>query len=749
MFAVPGPGCETVPNFATTDIFDTFTQTPRSLLAALDVEAWIQFDSTWFSIGGFYDTCPEYIDPFVNPTPFTLYSTCAYLNRSQPSYTAPAINTSAFLYIGHYVESNVTTPFPYTPVRGAANVAWPPLGMHLRVDFVPPIGAPIALQNVSVSVHYEIYDSLPVYRKWVSVSGPADISDAAGNVQIGGVVIESLRTNSNVAGQSYPIADGWVLGSVPLLVADAEVAHGAGCIWGSRPEATYASNPFLQCLYTPQGVSGATCHPDAQPQEVCPGTGEACAPCGGAQVCPCPSFTVPGGAFVTLRDASSSFFYPAAANATMLEFVSFRARFQLFDSTEQERRGLARRRVTRTLAPWTTENPIFVHWTNTSKIGLEAGIAAAASVGVEMIIQSFGTSFNMEDNDPAYLAELTALAKAAAAEHIELGGYDLINLDRSGYGPSMQAIDPATGGLTGSTCFASAWVDFLTPSIFNKMNTAVGMKALESDGPYGGQLCAATNHSHHKSLADSVYWQDRTQSEMFQVLRAEGIYINAPDIYFAAGANKMMFYGDPSNNKRARLLDLTLSRQMLYDATYEWLTSQGWAFIPIDNYDGGGVEAIFAPLEVNVRDYDFAWATFFGYGVAGVCWRGMSFYDGPLSQAVVTKWIIFYKMWRETLTYGALVHVRRPDGQNLDAVLHTNPTGGAQGESGLLFVYNPTGVTINSLLSVNLYYTGLTDIASFSLENNGMPNNHTLARDYTVLVNVTLEAGAYEWWVIR
>ena len=51
-------------------------------------------------------------------------------------------------------------------------------------------------------------------------------------------------------------------------------------------------------------------------------------------------------------------------------------------------------------------------------------------------------------------------------------------------------------------------------------------------------------------------------------MRERGMFINAPDIYFDQGANKMMFYGDPTNFGQPRRKDIMLSRQMLFDATY-------------------------------------------------------------------------------------------------------------------------------------------------------------------------------------
>ena len=64
-----------------------------------------------------------------------------------------------------------------------------------------------------------------------------------------------------------------------------------------------------------------------------------------------------------------------------------------------------------------------------------------------------------------------------------------------------------------------------------------------------------------------------------------------------------------------------------------------------------------------------------GFGVAGVCWRGPSIFEGPKSKAVVSKWIGFYNKYRETLTTEMLIHVRRPDGQvSLSRIIMTETT---------------------------------------------------------------------------
>lgn len=43
-------------------------------------------------------------------------------------------------------------------------------------------------------------------------------------------------------------------------------------------------------------------------------------------------------------------------------------------------------------------------------------------------------------------------------------------------------------------------------------------------------------------------------------MRSLGVFVNAPDVYFAAGANKMMFYGDPTNFGKPRRMVRTHAR---------------------------------------------------------------------------------------------------------------------------------------------------------------------------------------------
>ena len=84
-------------------------------------------------------------------------------------------------------------------------------------------------------------------------------------------------------------------------------------------------------------------------------------------------------------------------------------------------------------------------------------------------------------------------------------------------------------------------------------------------------------------------------------------------------------------------------------------------FVPLIDYHGGFAAAAFEPLSQHLLEYEWALAQYLGYGVAA-CYRGYELYDAPVTQALVMKWVNFYKEYRDILI-SDIVHVRRPDMQ--------------------------------------------------------------------------------------
>ncbi len=166
-------------------------------------------------------------------------------------------------------------------------------------------------------------------------------------------------------------------------------------------------------------------------------------------------------------------------------------------------------------------------------------------------------------------------------------------------------------------------------------------------------------------------------------------------------------------------------------------------FVPLVDYHGGGDAAAFEPMSAHLPEFEMALAQYLGAGVAA-CYRGFRLYDAPAAQAVVAKWVGIYKAYRDIII-SDIVHIRRPDGQALDAFMHANPF--LPVHKGFALVFNPTLAPLNQSIAFPLYYTGLTDTATFAREGAN-PSKYALARDYTVTLFVDLPPQAVTWFVI-
>ena len=426
-------------------------------------------------------------------------------------------------------------------------------------------------------------------------------------------------------------------------------------------------------------------------------------------------------------------------------FKSFRTFEILHDSDARERKGLARRKMYRTVAPQVTENPILMHVRSAEPDAVRLAIDQCAEVGFEMVIMTFGSGFNIESEDPEYIATMKELTDYAHRKGIQLGGYTLMCASRN-VGENFNCIDPDTGQpgskFGQSACLASRWADGYFQRVLNFMD-ATGMDVIETDGPYHGDVCAATTHEHHNGLADSQLRQWEACVSFYHECRARGIYINSPDRYYLNGSNKCGMGYRETNFSLPRERQILIARQNIYDGTFEKTPSMGWMFVPLVEYHGGGEAATFEPLCDHLDDYESHLAQNFGSGVIA-CYRGPRLFDTEETKVVVKKWVDFYKKYRPILD-SDLIHVRRPDGRSIDCVLHAN----AQiSPCGLAMLYNPTRRVQQGTLKLPLYYTGLSEIAKIR-EGEGEPKRYTIDRDYNVEIPIKMEAKSVRYLVIE
>lgn len=244
-------------------------------------------------------------------------------------------------------------------------------------------------------------------------------------------------------------------------------------------------------------------------------------------------------------------------------FSSFHVLELVTDSVDPERVGLSRHRMTRLLVPQTQENPIFMHGTKADPAEFRQEIDQIVEVGFEMFLYSFGSGFHLESWNPKYLAQIKSDIAYAHSKGIEVGGYDLICLERGHVGNQWDIIDPNTKKPGPHACFLSGWLGKLSQLVFNFINDT-GLSGIETDGPYGGSECASTTHDHHTGLLDSVYQQTKAQGEFYSKLREMNVYIHQPDNFFYQGGSKTGMGYNENQYSLPRWQDLSVSRQTIY-----------------------------------------------------------------------------------------------------------------------------------------------------------------------------------------
>ena len=419
----------------------------------------------------------------------------------------------------------------------------------------------------------------------------------------------------------------------------------------------------------------------------------------------------------------------------------------IHDSYDRERCGLATRRMYRTIAPWSNENPILMHVSSVRPAAVKLAVDQCVEVGFEMVILTFGSGFNIEDESQRNIDMISDLVKYANDRGVELGGYSLL-ASRS-VSEKDDVINPATGTRGGfarfgsSPCLGSEWGEEYFRRLYS-FYEKTNFNMLEHDGSYPGDYCGSTEHPGHAGLNDSQYRQWRTITDFYRWCRARGIYLNVPDWYFLNGTNKTAMGYRETNWSLPRAQQVLHGRQNIFDGTWSKQSSMGWMFVPLTQYHGGGAAATMEPLSENLVDYERHLANNFGAGVQA-CYRGPRLFDTEQTREVVQKYVDFYKSHRDILD-SDIIHLRRADGRDIDYILHVNPL---LEEKGLLMIYNPTNVEVTRTLRVPLYYTGLTDTVRVTKEGMADENEYQLDRQYAIDLPITVPAGGCTWYLFK
>jgi hypothetical protein len=577
-------------------------------------------------------------------------------------------------------------PWKRTPLSG--DQPWPPPGASLTLRFEAGQEGP---SGITVFVHYEMFDGIPLLSKWLTIQN-----------QTGKRARLNRFVNEVLAVVEYGDAVGGGGACFSNVYVESDYEFGGDINSGANHTVHWVADPTYtsQVNYNLQTPCLLQVYPPIGPEvDILPGEA----------------------------------------------FESYRTFELIHDSTERERMGLGLRRMYRTISPWVTENPIFMHLTKDSPDAVRSAVDQAADVGFEMIIISFGTHFDPTNVNAEYVEEMKELVDYARSKGVMLGGYSL--LASRDEGPENDVIDPKTdttqGAIFGqSPCLGSPWgIDY-----FRKLYTFIektGIGVLENDGSYPGDVCASTHHPGHRDLLDSQWTQWTKIAQFYRWCRARGVYLTVPDCYFLNGSSKtgMGYREDDWSLPRAE--QVIIARQNIFDGTWEKTPSMGWMHVPLVPYHGGGDAAKIEPLHEHLDVYTQILTQLFGSGVQAA-YRGYQLYDTDETKEVVKKWVGFYKAYRGILE-SDIIHVRRADGRDIDAILHVNPQLKVKG---LVMVYNPIDVEVTRTLSLPLYYTGL-DGSALIREQEGSPRKCSLNHKFEANVTLTIGKQGATWLTIE
>lgn len=549
------------------------------------------------------------------------------------------------------------------------------------------------VKNIKVRLHYDIYDCIPVIRKHMEIFNEGDET-----VNLGSFKLEQLffaepeSTDGDMSKRYMPnihIESDYTMGGTFWEYATDKTEH-----WTTDKEYTSQCNYGLNTLCTLEVYNSI-------------------------------------GPDVDIASGKS--------------FSSYQVYEMPIDSYDRERKGLFLRRFYRTIAPWTTENPIFMHLTTIDEQTVKRAVDQCAETGYEMIILSFGSGMDAETTDENHIAYIKSLVDYAKSKGIEMGGYSL--LASRWISEDVDVINPNTGKRGGAffgsaPCLCSQWgVDYLAK--IKNFYEKTGLTLLEHDGSYPGDVCASTKHAYHKELNDSQWKQFERITELYHWCLAKGVSLNVPDFYFLNGSTKVGIGYREVNWSLPRDRQLIHSRQVNYSHTFDRMASSCWSFVPLVEYHGGGAAATLEPLNEHLETYYQIMMGNYGAGVQA-CYRGPRLYDTDETKACVQKVISWYKRYREILN-SDMIHLRKPDGKDWDGFVHVNPE---LKEKGLAMFFNPTGSDIERKITLPLYYTGLDDKARISIER-GKSKTYCINRDYTVDITVKIPANGHTWLVIE
>ncbi len=660
-------------------------------IRAIKPEARIRIDSIWYEVGGLKGQ---------QESSYLLKSWYPQLESGEQALVLEKVETT------EPVER-----YPWKPIYHALETAWPAKGLHVTMTY-KPTKEMIALKDFEVKINYEIYQGIPVITKWFEVTNNSDKK-----VVVNSFESEVLAINQDQI-KRLQVESDFAFAAVNKDIMGSSFVHYKGKLSADDPYNRYKM---------PSSTTLWTIDPDYN-------------------------------TWATQNQAEDKLLefqhrnlllsrLPVGPNVFLTKEIPFKSfvTFELMhDSDDKERRSLGYRRMYKKLAPQVTESLLSVYMPSNDPAKIKGMLNQMAELRMERM-ETMGEGRVSHDNlSENYVAFWKDLAGYAKERGIILGGYELQTASR-GRGDEVNCIDPTTGkpgsSFGQSVCIASKWKDSYFGNMW-KFYDRTGLMCYNIDGPYHGDICASTSHKYHRGLEDSQWEQWKTQVEVIHECLRRGMRVQVPDWYFLNGsAATGMGYREAAANLTPQQ-QLLLGRQYIYDGTWYKLPTMGWMHLQLVGPYANDPHIGLLPLKKNTDRYKQALMQYLASGCQlGIL--GYELYDSPETKAMVSECLDWFREYRDILT-SEIIHVSRPNGRDLDCLLHVNPF---INHKGMIIVFNPTDNEITKNLKIPLYYTGLKNSVIVRMEGtNSISCN--LNEKEELFLPVKVKAQSTTWFLL-
>ena len=281
---------------------------------------------------------------------------------------------SAFMLVDYQISESKER-FPWKPnSQWISNLyPWPAPGKRITFNYQAPATAPQECKDLKIRVIYELYDGAPILAKWIEIDNKGTMP----------VTLDSFKSEILALVETAPKVHYGEPHEVRMM---AQEAGAYTKDFRKQPVQTDAPRDYIDRFTQLFVVTDYAMGGDMEAMKDNPAV---------RWVFDHPEYEFTGiryyGQYKPARLEVTPLLGPGLEIKPGDTFESCTAFEMLRDASDRERRGLAECKFWRMMAPWTQENPIFMHVRQSDSEAVKQAIDQCAAVGFEMVIMTFGS----------------------------------------------------------------------------------------------------------------------------------------------------------------------------------------------------------------------------------------------------------------------------------------------------------------------------------------------------------------------